>query len=330
MDILIKLFLPISIWFQDVPGWLTGIAQGFTFLGNTEFYLLVMPALFWSIDTLLGIRIGIMLLVSGGVNSILKLAFHWPRPFWVSDKVVNVVDATGFGFPSGHSQNAASLWGLLATSTPKKWQRWVSILVILLIGISRIVLGVHFTQDVLMGWLVGGLLLILFLVLEPKVVTWFQNNSFPAQLAALVVCTSLFILPALILVSPFDPPALPQAWIDGAGEAINPYSYHDLLTTTGAFFGLGLGLLFLNRQGGFSAKGTLWKRIIRYLVGLVGVLLLYLGLGTIFPDEIDLLSYALRFTRYALIGLWISYGAPQVFKWLNLVEPKTIPNTLDD
>jgi hypothetical protein len=148
-------------------------------------------------------------------------------------------------------------------------------------------------------------------------------------LAALVVCTSLFILPALILVAPFDPPALPQAWIDGAGENINPYSYHDLLTTTGAFFGLGLGLLLLNRQGGFSAKGPVWKRIVRYLVGLVGVLLLYLGLGTIFPDEIDLISYTLRFARYALIGLWISYGAPRVFSWLNLVESKTIPNTVD-
>ncbi|MFN2112175.1 MAG: phosphatase PAP2 family protein [Anaerolineales bacterium] len=330
MDVLIELFLPISIWFQSAPGWINAVAKVFTFLGNTEFYLLIMPALFWSIDTLLGIRIGIMLLISGGLNSLLKFAFQWPRPFWVSDKVSNLVDATGFGFPSGHSQNAASLWGLLAASTAKKWLRWIAGLVIALIGISRIALGVHFTHDVLFGWLVGFLVLVVYLLLEKRVAAWFREHSFPAQFLALVICTSLFILPALALVNPFNPPPLPQAWIDGAGDAINPYSYHDLLTTAGAFFGLGLGLLLLNRLGGFSAEGRVWQRIVRYLVGLVGVLLLYLGLGSIFPDEIDLLSYSLRFLRYTLIGLWISFGAPQVFSWLKLASPKAEPPSSAD
>ena len=62
-----------------------------------------------------------MLLVGGGMNSILKFGFQWPRPFWISGEVSGAVGATGFGFPSGHAQNAASIWGLLATSTKKKW-----------------------------------------------------------------------------------------------------------------------------------------------------------------------------------------------------------------
>jgi hypothetical protein len=83
MEYLTQLFLPVSIWFQSGPDWLFTIMKGISFLGNTEFYLLAMPLLYWCIDLTLGIRIGIILLVSGGLNNILKLGFASPRPFWV-------------------------------------------------------------------------------------------------------------------------------------------------------------------------------------------------------------------------------------------------------
>ncbi len=321
METLIQLFLPVSIWFQGTSDWLVKIFQGITFLGDTEFYLLIMPALFWCIDTTLGIRIGIMLLVSGGINSILKFTFQWPRPFWVTSEVTNLAEGTGFGFPSGHSQNAASLWGLLATSTKKGWIRWIALVTILLIGVSRIILGVHFTHDVLVGWLVGGLLLWIFLKLEEPVTSWFKRNSLGMQIFALVIITALFILPAVFLVPPFNPPPVSPEWIEGAGEMIYPYSYGGLLITSGAFMGLGLGVILLARYGMFSQEGTVWQRVLRYLIGIIGVLAFWKGLGSIFPDEIDLISYALRFFRYFLIGLWISFGAPRVFSWLKLAQP---------
>lgn len=322
MDTLIDLFLPVSIWFQNAPQWLAAIFKAITFLGNTEFYLIIMPALFWSIDATLGIRTGIMLLVSGGMNSLLKFVFQWPRPFWVSSQVSNLAEGTGFGFPSGHSQNAASIWGLLGSSTKKIWHRWIVVLIIFLIGLSRIVVGVHFTHDVLAGWLVGAILLWIFLKLEKSVGAWFRRSSLLSQILALLLATSLFIIPAVLIVPPFNPPAVPQAWIAGAGEMIEPYHYEDLLTTAGAFLGLGLGVILLHHSGGFSAQGSLGQRALRYLVGLLGVLALYLGLGSIFPDRIDLISYALRFLRYFLIGSWIAYGAPRLFTWLKLAEKK--------
>jgi membrane-associated phospholipid phosphatase len=324
MELLTQIFLPVSIWFQNTPGWLTTTFKGITFLGNTEFYLIIMPALFWCIDATLGIRTGIMLLVSGGLNSILKFLFQWPRPFWVSSQVSNLAEGSGFGFPSGHSQSAASIWGLIGTSVQKKWFRWCVVLLIFLIGLSRIILGVHFTHDVLVGWLVGAILLWLFLKLEKGVAAWFNNSSILVQILALVLATSLFIIPALLIVPPFNPPPVPQAWIDGAGELIEPYHYEGLLTTSGSFLGLGLGVILLNKSGGFSAKGSLGQRVLRYLVGIIGILALYLGLGSIFPDELDLTSYALRFLRYFLIGGWISFGAPKLFTWLNLAEKKQL------
>jgi membrane-associated phospholipid phosphatase len=320
METLIELFLPVSIWFQGSSDWLVKFFQGITFLGNTEFYILIMPVLFWCIDTSLGIRIGIMLLVSGGINSLLKFSFQWPRPFWVTSRVKNLAEASGFGFPSGHSQNAAGIWGLIASTTRKNSIRWSAITAILLIGLSRIVLGVHFTHDVLAGWLVGGLLLWLFLNLEKPVTSWFNRNTPGMQILALVLITALLILPAIILVPPFNPPPVPQEWIKGAGELLHPYSYDGLLTTSGSFLGLGLGVILLVRVGMFTQKGKVWQLILRYLVGIIGVLLLYIGLGSIFPDDISLSSYLLRFFRYFLVGLWISFGAPVVFSWLKLTR----------
>jgi membrane-associated phospholipid phosphatase len=318
METLTQLFLPVSIWLQQALGWAISIFKAITFLGNTEFYLIIMPALFWCIDATLGIRTGIMLLVSGGLNSILKFTFQWPRPFWVSSKISNFAEGGGFGFPSGHAQSAASVWGLIGSSTQKKWFRWIVLLIIFLIGLSRVVLGVHFTHDVLVGWLVGAILLWIFLKLENSVTAWFKARSVPVQILALMLATCLLMIPALLMVHPFDPPAVPQAWIDGAGEVINPFSYDGILTTSGSFLGLGLGVILLNTMDGFSAKGPFWQRILRYLVGLIGVLAFYIGLGSIFPENGDLLSFSLRFLRYFLIGLWISFGAPLLFKGLKL------------
>jgi uncharacterized membrane protein len=60
-------------------------------------------------------------------------------------------------------------------------------------------------------------------------------------------------------------------------------------------------------------KDPLGKRAIRYVIGLIGVLILYLGLGMIFPRGDGLIFYLLRYIRYALIGLWVAGGAPWVF-----------------
>lgn len=320
MEYLTQLFLPISIWFQSAPAWVLTLMKGITFLGNTEFYLLVMPLLYWCIDLSLGIRIGIILLVSGGLNNILKLGFASPRPFWVSPKVQGMVEATGFGFPSGHAQNAASIWGLLAASVRQSWLKILAMLLILLIGLSRIILGVHFTHDVLVGWLVGLILLFIFLKLEEPVKNWFRDNSLGKQLLALVLVTAVFILPALLIISPFNPPPLPEIWVKNMGEQISPYNYEDLLTTSGSFFGLGLGVILLNQTGWFKTGGPAWKLALRYLVGLAGVLALYLGLGAVFPHDISFQAYLLRFLRYTLIGFWISYGGPRVFGWLRLTS----------
>jgi hypothetical protein len=73
-------------------------------------------------------------------------------------------------------------------------------------------------------------------------------------------------------------------------------------------------------MGGFQASGPVEKRALRYIVGLVGIIIFWYGLGEIFPRDETFLSYVLRFIRYALVGLWVSGGAPWLFLRFNLAE----------
>jgi hypothetical protein len=115
MDQILTLGLQVVMWFQSLGLWLSPVMKFFTFLGSTEFYLLVAPALLWCIDSVLGIRLGLYLMINASVNAALKVAIHGPRPYWYSTDVKALGGAeTSFGAPSGHAQNAVVVWGTLA------------------------------------------------------------------------------------------------------------------------------------------------------------------------------------------------------------------------
>ena len=113
----------------------------------------------------------------------------------------------------------------------------------------------------------------------------------------------------------------PQAWAEYAKDAV---SLSGAFTSAGTLFGLLAGLAWFNRQGGFDANGPFWKLVLRYVVGVVGVLVFYLGLkvlfGLIAPDAEAVLPYILRYVRYVLVGAWVSAGAPWIFVKLKLAK----------
>jgi hypothetical protein len=94
-----------------------------------------------------------------------------------------------------------------------------------------------------------------------------------------------------------------------------------LVSQAGVFFGLAMGGILLKRHGWFDARGPAFHRVLRYLLGLAGVLAIYSVLGAIFPGGDAIVPYLLRYLRYALIGLWIAYAAPWLFIRLNLAKP---------
>ena len=176
-DLLIDINLPIIIWVQSWGSWLSAPMQFFSFLGTEQFFLIIAPAVYWCWNTRLGLRLGIYLFISVSVNYCLKLIIHGPRPYWIDSRVHALAAESSFGSPSGHAQTAVVFWGTLASGIGRRWAWVLAIIVILLIGISRIYLGVHSPTDVLAGWLAGSVLLYALLKLEPMAISWLKQRS---------------------------------------------------------------------------------------------------------------------------------------------------------
>jgi len=322
------------MWLQSLGGWLTPVMKVFTFLGNEQFYLLIAPAILWCIDPVFGLRLGIYLMVNGMVNTALKVAFHGPRPYWYTSSVKVFGGAeNSFGAPSGHAQNSVVVWGTVAERIKHRWAWIIAALVMFFIGMSRIYLAVHFPHDVLLGWIFGGVMLLLLLRLEKPILKWFNKLSTWVQLLAVFLTSVVLILIVLVAQLTLLGWSLPIVWVNNAHLAfplepeINPLSYHNFLTSTGAFFGLAAGWIWTVKLGGFSTKDVWWKLLLRYLVGLVGVLILYIVPSSLLADSETVISYITRYLRYALIGFWISGLAPWLFVKLKLASKLNSPSS---
>src|SRR5262245_8732526 len=105
---------------QQLPGWVTPIMLFLSALGTETFFLVLLPIIYWCVNPRLGARVGLILLVTAGINGIGKLLSHAPRPYWVDARVKALSTETTFGMPSGHAQASVAIWGVLAAATRKK------------------------------------------------------------------------------------------------------------------------------------------------------------------------------------------------------------------
>jgi len=319
MQSILEFGIRINLALQGLGAWPILPAQFFSFLGTEDFFMLMLPILYWCVDSLLGIQVALILLVNLNLNSAFKLAFHGPRPYWFSPKVRALASETSFGIPSNHAQTAATIWGRLAAYLKKWWGWLIAILLIVLIGLSRLYLGVHFPHDVLLGWLIGGLVLWLALRLWNPLLAWAKQLSVGRQvLAAFLASLVLFLLPLIpfiwLKVTNWQPP---QDWAVFATQAV---SLSAEATVAGTFFGMLAGLVWLAGRGGFQTKGLWWKLILRYLLGVAGIFIIRYGLKAIFPGGETAVAYFFGYLRYSVIGFWVTGGAPWAFIRIKLAE----------
>lgn len=332
MDSLWQFELGVNLFLQSLGEWLILPMKLLSFLGQEEFFTIIMPLLYWCVDARLGFRVSVMLLLSNGFNSMLKQTFRTPRPFWYDRRALPLAVETSFGLPSGHAQISSSVWGLLAFKIKKRAVSIIIWAIVLLIGLSRIYLGVHFTSDVIIGWLLGITLMILFIRWEKGVIAWFAIQPFSRQLVLCVLC-SLVLLSLMVLPVLFEPTwNIPASWIANAFRAIPPEDFTPLdvsgaFTTAGTLLGMTTGVTLLRRRYRvFDASGSLKVKSLRYLVGMIGVLIFWYGLGQLFPRTDNFLSFGLRFLRYTLVGFWIAYFAPVLFFKIGLLSKTIKPN----
>ena len=328
MDAIMQWGISLVLALQNIGG-LGSVMKFFTFLGSEEFFLLVLPLVYWCVDAAVGARGAVVLVASSSLNGLLKLVFHLPRPYWIDRRVQAMASETGYGLPSGHAQNAAALWSFLASALRKPWAWAAALALIFFISLSRLYLGVHFPTDSLGGWLAGGLLLYAVLKWEQPAAAWLRRLGLWSQIGVALAVSLIFLALNAAMLAALAPAPDPAAWEQNAAaaappqpgkRAIDPRSPEGPVTSAGLIFGLGAALPLLPRAR-FDARGSLWKRAARFVVGIVGALLLWRGLALVFPHEPLALALILRYLRYALTIFWVIYLAPVVFLKTRLAEP---------
>jgi membrane-associated phospholipid phosphatase len=325
METILQGGIALIVWLQGLGGWLEIPMKGFSFLGSEEFFLIALPVMYWCVNSQAGLRIGVIVLFSGGLNDIFKLALHGPRPYWYSTQVKAFASETSFGVPSGHAQIAVSLWGMAAAQIKRRWAWAVAVFVMLMIGLSRLYLAVHFPHDVLLGWTLGLLVLWAFMSWWEPVAVWANRKSLGQQVGLAFAASLLMLILGALAFGTLRGWVLPAVWLENARlagvEALPaPVTLNNTITSAAVLFGMLAGLAWMNSRGGFDSGGSFWQRAGRLLLGLAGVLVLYLGLKAVFPRGDEFVPYLLRYVRFALIGLWISAGAPWVFIRFHLAQ----------
>ena len=248
---------------------LTSFFKFFTFFGDQEFYIMVLPLFFWLWDKDKAVKLLFILMPSLLLNFYLKEIFQTARPLGVA-----LIEQGGFAFPSGHAQGSTTLWLMLALLIRKKWINYLAVTMIILVSLSRLYLGVHYPMDILGGLLIGVALVLLY--------DKYIFDNLKAYSSAKTAMFKTAILTIIILFFTIIYPA------------------DDAITILAVLWGFSMILIYFDVMKSKLRQGILWKLIILF-VGIVGVLLIWKGLKVILPA-----MAITRFLRHGLLGAWIA------------------------
>jgi len=296
--------------------------------GLPEFYLVVIPLILWCFDKKLGLRLIFLLSISNAINSMLKILFHTPRPYWTSMEVKGMASEPTFGMPSGHAQISLGFLGYIAARVHRTSIWIVSGILILLVGISRMYLGVHFLSDVLAGWLVGILILVVFIRYEDPFADWFGKKTAGFRVLLAFGSSVVLILLTGAVIAALGSWQIPPEWnaraLEQTGAAINPVSLQDTLLSAGLLFGAASGAILSAEFMPYSVDGSTIQKFLRVVVGLVILLGIWVVLGP-FTRSPGSIGFGMTYARAAAGGIWITLGAPVLFRKSRLAGGEPAP-----
>lgn len=276
--------IDLLVWLQGLRNpLLTQFFALMTFFGSEEFILAFLALVYWCVSRTVGLRLGLVFIGSQYANEVLKGLVNEPRP-GPPVEPLHPETAPGAAWPSGHAQNTAAAWGTLAGLIRDRRLTTFALILVFLVGLSRLYLGLHWPLDVLSGWVIGGILAGVGLGVFA---TWGRAMAgapgLPWLAAGVVVPLALFAV----------------------------YPTDNNAKAMGALIGLIAGWWLERRTVGFEAPAPLTQQAIKAVIGLVVAFGLRVALKPVF----DLLPVAFvgDLLRYALIGLWVAWLAPWLF-----------------
>lgn len=269
---------------------------------STELPILVLftAMMYWCINKKYGQKILFALIGNITLNTGIKEFVKAPRPIGIKGiESMRVSTATGYSFPSGHTQSATTFWISIMSIFKKRWIYMLGSILILGVGISRLYLAVHWPIDVLCGWLFG----IIFTIFLCKIFDYVDNNKVYGIFSVLLI---IFVICAFL---------------------INSTEYTKILGLyTGFIFGYIVEDKFIqfetgqnNKRIDFSSKYSKSRKnkiiinLYRFIIGISTLALAYVGLEYIIPN-----GYIFDYIKYTIVVFYGIAGVPAIFKILKL------------
>lgn len=279
------------------PFWDT-VFQAVTQLGQELIPIAIICALYWCVNKKLATQIGLTFITSGILVQSLKVTFRVPRP-WVIDPAFEPVEsavsaATGYSFPSGHTQSATSLFAPLALNAKKRGARILFVVCFLAVGFSRMYLGCHTLADV-------GTAIILTSVISFLV--WkFQSFLIDETKNTKLISMAIFCLAVIACLYSFT---LHKIGLIDANYVA------DCFKMAGAGIGFSIGWYLEKTKLQFDpCKEETSRRqlILRFVIGLMATAIIYVVPKLFFTG-----TAIWKLIRYIIVIFWIIYVYPYLF-----------------
>lgn len=277
-------YMELLLWFQSVSNvFLDLIFKLFTLMGEEYFIMIIFCWLAWNGHKSFAHKTGFAFCLGMGINQILKIIFCVQRP-WVLDKRIKassyaLKSATGYSFPSGHTQSGVTVFGCLAKEFGKRSFKALCIFLAIAVGISRLYFRVHTPWDVATSFLIG--VAVIFIT------EYLYKICIKHELLTLITVFMLSIVMVIFtLVKPYPAYHIPE------------YAY-DCIKIAGAIGGFIVGWFIERRYVKYEPKGTLTQKILKTAFGLILLVLIKLSFKK-FVDE----TYAMMYLQNFILIFW--------------------------
>ncbi|MEE1046780.1 MAG: phosphatase PAP2 family protein [Clostridia bacterium] len=283
----------------EILKWLEGLRTSFlnvlfesiTLLGEETLIILLVVALWFAVDKKLAQQVFFVTATSLSVNGIIKNFAQVPRPFTKGISCVRVDTATGYSFPSGHTQGFATWSSFFAIKVKKIWLSVLVGVLITLVAVSRLYLGAHYPSDVIVAVVLGVSL-----------------SAFGNYLFVKVKDTKKLYLGTFLIMTPFI------AYFLYVADPL----FADLFKTFGMIGGMVVVSFLDEKTEPLSYEVAWWKKVIRIVLGVVIAVALKEVIKRMNVFEVMPISLFIDAIRYFVVVMAVGVLCPLLFKKIKL------------
>lgn len=276
--------MELLLWFQNISNnFLDILFKIFTLMGEEYFIMIIFCWIAWCGDKTFAHKTGFAFCFGMGINQILKIIFCVQRP-WVLDTRIKaspyaLESATGYSFPSGHTQSGVTVFGCLAKRYGAFAFKVFCIVCAIGVGISRLYFRVHTPWDVAVSFVIG-----VFVIFATE---WIYKLCENHELTTLVVGFAISVAMVLFAITkPYPTYHIPQ------------YAY-DCVKIAGAIGGFITGWFLERKYVKYESKGKMRDKVLRTVIGIILLLVIKLVFKTL-PAE----NYPLMYVQNFILIFW--------------------------